>query len=89
MRLKNRELQDRLASYEAKNQRLEGEKKGLQETLTKKNDDIVFLNKKIQQMKEVNAREVAERKKLDTVIEQQYREAMNLDQAKRKAEEDR
>jgi len=89
MRLKNRELQDRLASYEAKNHRLEGEKKGLQESLSKKNDDIVFLNKKIQQMKEVNAREVAERKKLDTVIEQQYREAMNLDQAKRKAEEDR
>ena len=40
-------------------------------------------------MKEVNAREVEERKKLDTVIEQQYCEAMNLDQAKRKAEEDR
>ena len=87
--MKNRELQDRLASHEAKNHRLEGEKKGLQESLTKKNDDIVFLNKKIQQMKEVNAREVEERKKLDTVIEQQYREAMNLDQAKRKAEEDR
>lgn len=34
-------------------------------------------------------REVQERKKLDGIIEQQYREAMNLDQAKRKAEEDR
>ena len=40
-------------------------------------------------MKDVNAREVEERKKLDGIIEQQYREAMNLDQSKRKAEEDR
>lgn len=79
MRQKNREMAERLAKYEEKVMALEDENKDLNEKLLKKDDDIAFLNKKIQQVKDVNAREVEERKKLDGIIEQQYREAMNLD----------
>lgn len=79
MRQKNREMAERLTSYEAKILELQNEKKEMNDRLLKKDDDIAFLNKKIQTLKDINKREVEERKKLDGIIEQQYREAMSLD----------
>lgn len=54
-----------------------------------KDDDIVFLQNKLQQAKDTWQREADEKKKLEAIVEQQYREAMDLDVGKRKAEEER
>ena len=80
---------ERVTNYETRILELENDKAELKALVVKKGEDISFLNRKIQQLKDVNAREVDERKKLDNIVEQQYREHINLEQSKRKADEDR
>lgn len=89
MRQKVKSMQDTIASYEQKIYRQENEKRELHAKLQAKDDDIRFMKSKLDESNSLWRKEVDEKKKLEAIVEQQYREAMDLDTAKRKAEEDR
>jgi len=67
----------------------ENEKKIMCETIKQKDDDILFIKGKYEETNGLWHQENLEKQKLEAVIEQQYRESMELDGLRRKAEEDR
>ena len=67
----------------------ENEKKALVETIKLKDEDIIFIKTKYEETNALWHQENLEKQKLEAVIEQQYRESMELDGLRRKAEEDK
>jgi len=89
MRLRERQLQERMSRYEQSIIDYENEKKALMTTIKQKDEDIIFIKSKYEETNRLWHEENIEKQKLETVVEQQYREAMELDSLRRKAEEDR
>ena len=89
MRLREKQLQERMARYEQSIIDYENEKKALLTTIKQKDEDIIFIKSKYEETNRLWHEENIEKQKLENVVEQQYREAMELDSLRRKAEEDR
>ena len=89
MRLREKQLQERLSRYEQSIIDYENEKKALYETLKQKDEDIIFIKSKYEETNALWHQENLEKQKLEAIIEQQYRESMELDVMRRKAEEDK
>lgn len=89
MRLRDRQLQERLSRYEQAIVDYENEKKALYETIQNKDKDIIFIKAKYEEANALWHQENLEKQKLEAVIEQQYRESMELDTFRRRAEDDK
>lgn len=89
MRMREKQLKERLGRYEQQIVDFENEKKALFETIKEKDDDIRFLKEKYEETNALWHKENVQKQKLEAVIEQQYRESMDLDALRRKAEEDK
>lgn len=87
--MKDKELQDRLTKYEQTILDYENEKKALCETMKQKDNDILFIKGQYEEANAMWHRENQEKQKLEAVIEQQHREAMELEALRRKVEEER
>ena len=89
MRLREKQLQDRMSRYEQSIIDYENEKKALIEQLKQKDRDVVFLKAKFEETNTLWHQENLEKQKLEAIIGQQYREAMELDTLRRRAEDDK
>lgn len=67
----------------------ENEKKAFTEMLRQKDQDIAFIKSKYEEINTQWHQENLDKQKLEVIIDQQYREAMELDTLRRKAEDER
>ena len=89
MRMRDKQLQARMSRYESAIVDYENEKKALIETINNKDADITFIKSKYEEANALWHQENIEKQKLETIIEQQYRESMELDTLRRRAEDDK
>lgn len=89
MRLRERQLQERMIRYEQNIIDYENEKKIMCETIKQKDEDILFIKGKYEETNTLWHQENKEKQKLEAIIEQQYKESMEMDAMRRKAEEER
>ena len=89
MRLRERQLQERMIRYEQNIIDYENEKKIMCETIKQKDEDILFIKGKYEETNTLWHQENKEKQKLEAIIEQQYKESMEMDTMRRKAEEER
>ena len=59
------------------------------ETIKQKDEDILFIKGKYEETNTLWHQENKEKQKLEAIIEQQYKESMEMDTMRRKAEEER
>lgn len=89
MRLRDKQLQARMSRYEAAIVDYENEKKALYETINGKDADITFIKSKYEEANALWHQENIEKQKLESMIEDQYRESMELDALRRRADDDK
>jgi hypothetical protein len=89
MRVRERQVQERMSRYEQAIVDYENEKKSLYETMKLKDEDIAFIKNKYEEANTLWHQENLEKQKLETVIDQQYREAMELDTFRRRSDDDK
>ena len=89
VRTRERQLQERLSRYEQAIVDYENEKGAMASTIKKKDEDIAFIKSKYEETNALWHQENLEKQKMEAVIDQQYRESMELDTFRRKAEDDK
>jgi hypothetical protein len=67
----------------------ENEKKAFTEMIRQKDQDIAFIKTKYEETNTLWHQENLEKQKLEAVVDQQYREAMELDTMRRKSDDDK
>jgi septal ring factor EnvC (AmiA/AmiB activator) len=67
----------------------ENEKRAFTDMLRQKDQDIAFIKAKYEETNTLWNQENLEKQKLEAIIDQQYREAMELDSLRRRAEDER
>lgn len=89
IRARERILQERMSRYEQAIIDYENEQKALRQQVKQKDEDIAFIKNKYEETNTLWHQENLEKQKLEAVIEQQYRESMELDTLRRKLEDER
>lgn len=79
MRLKERQLAERMTRYEQTIVEFEKEKREIMLVVRKKDEDVFFIKTKYEEANKLWHAENIEKQKLEAIVEQQYRENMELD----------